>query len=319
MMNIGVLQFLLAKGIGDVSIKKAIAYIEENKITWEELCLSKEILCDKLRFREELVNNIQNAYESARNLYEELMQSNVTILIENDIRYPQQLKKSLGKKCPPILFAKGNIDLLNNSAVGFCGSRKVSSKGITITENCALQLAEKNVTVVSGYAAGTDIAAHRSALANNGSTVFVLAEGILRMSDKDNISALLNSENHVFVSQFSPKATWNAGNAMKRNGVIIGLSKAMILVESGNQGGTFAAGKEALQVGCPLFVIEFKNPEVSAEANDYFISMGGRPIRGRNLIPNLNEVFSVISSNVDENKQTKTVVDSNYTQLQLNI
>lgn len=89
---------------------------------------------------------------------------------------------------------------------------------------------------------------------------------------------------------------------MKRNSVIIGLSRAMILVESGKTGGTFAAGEEALRTGCPLFVIDFSKPELSAEANPYFIQAGGYPIRGKNGIPNLNRVFATINGNSESSK-----------------
>ena len=95
-----------------------------------------------------------------------------------------------------------------------------------------------------------------------------------------------------------PESNWHVSNAMKRNSVIIGLSNAMILVESGKSGGTFAAGNEALSLKHPLFVIDFAQPEVSAEANPYFISKGGIPIRGKeNGTPNLKSVFSVIEEN----------------------
>ena len=82
---------------------------------------------------------------------------------------------------------------------------------------------------------------------------------------------------------------------MKRNSVIIGLSQAMILVESGRRGGTFAAGEETLKRSLPLFVIDFEKPEVSAEANPYFIEKGGHPIRGKRGIPNLEKVLEVVN------------------------
>ena len=66
---------------------------------------------------------------------------------------------------------------------------------------------------------------------------------------------------------------------MRRNSVIIGLSRAMILVESGKTGGTFAAGEEALRVGCPLFVIDFAQPEVPQRQIHNFIAAGGKPIK----------------------------------------
>lgn len=79
---------------------------------------------------------------------------------------------------------------------------------------------------------------------------------------------------------------------MKRNGTIIGLSDAMILVESGREGGTFAAGTETLKRKHPLFVIDFAEPGPSAEANPHFIERGGIPIRGnRQHEPNLERVI----------------------------
>ena len=82
---------------------------------------------------------------------------------------------------------------------------------------------------------------------------------------------------------------------MKRNSTIIGLSKAMILIEAGRTGGTFAAGEESLRTNTPLFVIDYAKPEVSAEANPYFISRGGHPIRGKKGIPCLSGVFSAVN------------------------
>ena len=185
-----------------------------------------------------------------------------------------------------------------------------SAKGIGIAADCSRQLTKENITVISGYAAGTDLAAHKSALENGGNTVFVLAEGILRYSKKREIRDYLNSSNHVFISQFMPKTTWNAGNAMRRNSVIIGLSLAMILVESGKTGGTFAAGEEALRVGCPLFVIDFAQPEVSAEANPYFIAAGGKPIRGKNGIPNITKVLDAVKNDPRSETQPLPVNDA---------
>ena len=69
----------------------------------------------------------------------------------------------------------------------------------------------------------------------------------------------------------------------------------MILVESGKSGGTFAAGEETLKRSLPLFVIDFEKPEVSAEANPYFIEKGGYPIRGKRGIPNLEKVLEEVN------------------------
>lgn len=307
------LQFVLTKGIGEVAVKKALSFMEDTNCSWEELSSSYQILSSVIGLKDEVIQNIESSKLKAEFLIDKLNNNNIKVIVQNEKEYPQYLKNMLREKCPSILFVKGNISLLNSNAVGFCGSRKVSQKGIDITTECAHQFAKKDITVVSGYAAGTDLVAHKATLEYGGNTIFVLAEGILRSYIKGEIKHLLNENNHVFVSQFMPETIWNVGNAMKRNGTIIGLSKSMILVESGLKGGTFAAGEEALRVHCPLFVIDFANPEVSAEANPYFISKGGYPIRGKNGIPNLDRVFYFVDENLRQPSKPK------YDQIKLDI
>lgn len=299
MMNFRILQFALANGIGDMTLKRIIDYITMHEYSWEDPFQSSDTLLSEMGLKNDVIQSIHSKAKQAQMLFEELGEYGVQIFIESETNYPQYLKRTLGSKCPPILFLKGNSSLLNTSAVGFCGSRKTSEKGVNIASNCAVQFAKQNITVVSGYAGGADLAVHRASLASGGNTIFVLAEGILKSKVKSEVKELLNSENHVFISQFMPKLTWNAGNAMKRNSVIIGLSRAMVLIEARKSGGTFSAGKEALQMGCPLYVIDFENPEVSAEANPYFISSGGTPIRGKNGVPNLSEVIKQVKCEVE--------------------
>lgn len=217
-----ILQLALAKGIGNAALKNVIKLLEADKsLGWNDI-LDKNILQVRLGFNEDIINSIYNQKERAKQLSEKLYEKDIVILMENDARYPMRLKILHEEKCPAILFVQGNLDILNKISVGFCGSRKVSQKGIAITSNCAKQLAQNNIVVVSGYAAGTDLAAHKSALQYSGETVFVLAEGLLRNRLKRDIKELLTYNNHVFVSQFMPEVTWKPINAMKRNGVIIG-------------------------------------------------------------------------------------------------
>ena len=147
--------------------------------------------------------------------------------------------------------------------------------------------------MVSGYAHGVDLAAHRAAMEAGGTTILVLVEGVLRFQVKNEVADVLRPDNHLILSQFPPQLPWIARNAMKRNGTIIGLSDAMILVESGMGGGTFAAGEETLRRHHPLFVVDFAEPGPSAEGNPYFISRGGCPVRGnRGQAPNLAAVIA---------------------------
>ena len=291
------LQLMMTSGIGNAAIRKMIASAGVNNgVSFKEYCQNITLLKTVI-YRTNAIDDIfaglvGNA-DAACRLSEELERNNITVLTMADTGFPDGLKIRLGNDCPSVLFLKGNASLLSQKGIGFCGSRKVSERGALITAQCSKELVSNGFTVISGYAGGTDMAAHKEALLSQGNTVFVLAEGILESKIKQEVRDLLNTENHLFVSQFLPHSMWTVANAMRRNSVIIGLSEAMILVESGKKGGTFAAGEESLKRGLPLFVVDYAKPEVSAEANPYFIEKGGCPIRSRHGYPNLDAIVSL--------------------------
>src|SRR4026209_2611195 len=95
-------------------------------------------------------------------------------LSRSSLVYPKRLLTLFGGLAAPNLYFKGNLSLLEGPTVGFCGSRKASEAGIKIAQDCAQQLSAEGICVVSGYATGVDIAAHRAALAGGATTIVVL-------------------------------------------------------------------------------------------------------------------------------------------------
>lgn len=297
-----ILQFAYTKGIGNITIRKALSFLSQYGYSWEELCTSKTLLSCGLGLRSDLIDNVIANYNQGVSIASRMESDGISLLTEADSDYPHILSIRMKKKAPSLLFIKGEKALLGKHAVGFCGSRKTSDKGIAITTDCASQIVKNNIAVVSGYANGTDIAAHKAALENNGSTVFVLAEGLFNVCVKNSIREVIRNNNHyIFVSQFLPDEKWSPGNAMKRNGTIIGLSDAMVLVESGMSGGTYAAGEETLTTNTPLFVVDYAHPPETAIGNSHFISEGATPIRSKNGRAHLTKLISkVISSDKKE-------------------
>lgn len=295
-----IMQFIQAKGSGEVTLRHFLSYAKiHGEKTAKEVCSCEYSLVTEIGVRPDVAHNIvETQIESAKTV-EELEHFGVDVIWQGSPRYPKRLNKILQSDAPPVLFIQGNPSLFNKLTVGFCGSRDASSKGVAITERCASQMAKEDICVVSGYARGIDLTAHKAAMEHGGTTIFVLAEGIFHFYKKRDIVDLLSSDNHLVVSQFPPQLMWHGRNAMKRNSTIIGLSDAMLLVESKLTGGTFAAGRETLERKRPLFVIDFANPTSSAEANLYFIDQGGTPVRGnREGIPSLNRVKEVITKQI---------------------
>ncbi len=286
------LRVINANGAGDGVLRKFYYYMENNSgCTLHEICENQNLMCS-LGVQSQVAQNIYNTKENAARLQEELACNNIDMCWLGDEEFPEGIRELKAGNIPAVLFYKGNFELVDKKCVGFTGSRKVSDSGIRITEESAKQLSKEGVTVVSGYAKGVDMTAHRTALQEGGSTIFVLVEGLLKNKIKGEVKELLNDKNHLFVSQFVPSLTWSASNAMKRNNTIIGLSDAMMLIESGMEGGTFNAGEQSLKNGKKLFVVDYMSPKATAEGNPYFISKGGIPIRGdKEGRPILNKVY----------------------------
>lgn len=207
-------------------------------------------------------------------------------------RYP--LSMSRGGK-PPVLSTLGNLDLLDTPGLGFCGSRKASEKGIAITIDCAEQAVQAGFTVISGNAAGVDFAAHHTALEHGGSTILVLAEGIDRFRIRSELRPVWDWARVLVISQFVPNAVWQAYRAMARNELIIALSRAMIVIEAGETGGTLAAGLRSLEIGKPIFVADYENIELVAPGNAQLLGKGAQRLRrnretGRANVEALREI-----------------------------
>ncbi|NJL10990.1 MAG: DNA-binding protein, partial [Calothrix sp. SM1_7_51] len=276
--EIAILQLIHTPGLGTATLGRLLKVLKSDGVSLDEfVSLAVNEIIQKYRLKAEIAENLKANTRDAQKLASQLYQQDIHILIRTYSNYPHHLIKILGDNAPSVLFAKGNLDILNNKAVGFSGSRKTSEKGLTIASNAAGILADKGVNVVSGYASGTDLAAHRGALSSDGTTTFVLVEGILHFKIKREIADYINNKNYLAISEFPPQTKWIARNAMQRNRTICGLSDAMIIVESGLDGGTFAAGETTLQLNLPLFVVDYAQPPQSAVGNSYFINKGATP------------------------------------------
>lgn len=197
----------------------------------------------------------------------------------NDASYPTRLKRLLGKQAPDRIFVQGNVRLIDEHAISFCGARNASEKGIQAAAICARTACRNSFVVTSGNARGVDRATHRVALENGGSTILVLPEGFDHFRVPAELRDVWDWNRVLVVSQFDPKTVWKAYHAMARNKVIMGLSCAMIVVEAGEKGGTRAAGEEALKLSIPLFAVDYGFDDTVAPGNRALIARGAKPLK----------------------------------------
>ena len=209
--------------------------------------------------------------------YEILKSHGVDIIYPGHPDFPPQLLE-----ISPMLFVKGQQKRLRSDSVAIVGARNVSDKGIRIARKLAGDLANEGINVVSGYAKGVDSEAHLGALAAEGTTTLVLPYGIKQLRQKSAFKEFNWDQDVLAVSQFDPDVKWLARNAMGRNKLVCGLSKAVVVIESGPErdargkmSGTFNAAKTALDMNLPLFVLNPNCLEDMLEGNAALIELGG--------------------------------------------
>lgn len=209
--------------------------------------------------------------------WEKLRDKGVQMFSFTDQRYPKKLLSI--HNFPPILYAWGNTALLDITGIGICGSRHASSDGLRHARRFGLFSAKLHLTLVSGYAGGTDTEAHLGALEGKGNTIMVLADGIANLRVKTAFRDFDNlSERVLFLSQFRPTQRWIVGTAMERNKVICALADGLVIVEAGASGGTLNTGRECLHQKKSLWVIHYQTPKETASGNDILIREGAIPL-----------------------------------------
>lgn len=218
-----------------------------------------------------------------------------------DADYPVELKKFLSVNTPPVLSFIGNTALLTKRKIAFSGSRKVSQKGVDITRDCVNQLSVDDVCIVSGYAAGVDLAAHEEAIASGASTIIIMPEGINNFRIKKELKDIWDWNRILVISEFMPADKWTASRAMTRNNTILGLSDLIFVIEAGETGGSLDAGIKAINGGKPLFVPQYRIIPESAMGNNLLISRGAFPVRMKRETAkaNLDKAFELLHTPVD--------------------
>jgi DNA protecting protein DprA len=238
--------------------------------------------------------------ERVRRHWDELERNNIKALSIADSAYPTALRRTLGDSAPVLLLCAGNLDILNSVSVGFCGSREASEKGLATARDSSTLLASVGVNIVSGFAAGVDMNAHRAALVSGGTTTVVLAEGIVRFRIKREIQDVWDEHRALVVSEFGPNLPWSVSHAMQRNKTICGLSRAMVLIEARSTGGSIQAGRDSFKLGLPLFAAVYGAPE-SATGNEELLSQGAKRLyKSRSSdLPNIRPILEAVTARME--------------------
>lgn len=297
--------------------KLIVSVLHNNKQTLEEFFnLDTADWKNIYHFNEKEINDLINAKKSLANnsfLAEDLHSQGYEIVTLNSAEYSPTLKANLkAKHSPPILYIKGNKNLLKENSLAIVGSRDATEKSLVFTDNIAKMASEQFKVVVSGFAKGVDKQALDSAIKHIGQSIIVLPQGILTYSAgiKKYYKQIVDG-NVLVLSTFHPKSIWSVGLAMARNPIIYGLAKEIFVAQSSNKGGTWEGVKSGLKMGRTIFVREPDSDEKNA--NYELIKLGATPVDfNGNIIQSMGgqikEVKSIKADELSEESPLSQIV-----------
>jgi DNA processing protein len=201
------------------------------------------------------------------------------LLVHGDPNYPQALRDL--PDAPPILWALGNITILNRPAVAMVGARNASSLGVRMARRLGQGLAEAGFTVVSGLARGIDAAAHEAALQAEARTVAVMAGGVdvIYPPENDALAREIAAKG-CRISEHPPGLEPQARHFPLRNRIVAGLSRAVIVVEAAAKSGSLITAKAALDYGREVLSVPGHPFDARASGCNMLIRDGAALVRG---------------------------------------
>jgi DNA processing protein len=194
------------------------------------------------------------SFDAAAQQQEKVRKAGATVVPIADARYPETLRAIFDP--PPLLFARGRLDLLRSICLGVVGTRHPTPYGLAATEKLAGDLARAGLTITSGLARGIDTAAHKAALAAEGQTIAVLGCGVdvVYPSENKRLAAEI-VEKGLVVSEFPMESVAFPQNFPVRNRLISGLSAGILVVEGAQYSGSGITARLAMDQGREVFAV----------------------------------------------------------------
>jgi DNA processing protein len=171
----------------------------------------------------------------------------------DDPRFPAALLTI--PDCPPVLWIRGDLAALRQTAIAVVGSRAATAVGLETAARLGEELAELGLAVVSGLARGVDSAAHRGAL-RAGRTIAVLGSGVDVIYPREHTALASEiASTGLVLSEYPPGTPPAAFHFPQRNRLISGLSRAVVVIEASEKSGSLITAACALEQGREVMAV----------------------------------------------------------------
>lgn len=257
MLNEKELLYLLAlqraKGIGEITAKKLLSHTGSAEALFNE---KKSKLLHINGIGTQLIENLKDIQllENAEKEINHIQKFNIKYYLYADSDYPENLKQCIDS--PLVLFYDGKTDWKNRKTLSIVGTRNMTPYGRSFIEQLITELKPFQPIIVSGFAYGVDITAHKTAMSNGLTTVAVLAHGLNNIYPKTHAKYMsVMMENGGFITEFWHDEPPLRENFLQRNRIIAGISEATIVIESAVKGGALVTAEMANSYNREVFAV----------------------------------------------------------------
>jgi len=191
--------------------------------------------------------------------------------------YPEDLARVAD--APPLLWAIGQTDLLNRPMIALVGARNASSLGTRMARSLARDLGKQGFVVVSGLARGVDAAAHIASLDTG--TIAVMGGGadVIYPAENANLAADIVQKG-LRLSERPMGLHPRAQDFPRRNRIISGLARAVVVVEAAAKSGSLITARDALDQGRDVLAVPGHPFDARAAGCNMLIRDGAHLVRG---------------------------------------
>lgn len=189
---------------------------------------------------------------------------------------------------PPVIYARGHAALLSRPGVAVIGARNASAAGRKIARQLAEGLGRASVVVVSGLARGIDSAAHEAALPSG--TIAVVAGGadVVYPPENAELTRRIVGEG-LIISERAPGTEPTARDFPRRNRLISGLSRGVVVVEAASKSGTLITARFALEQGREVFAVPGSPLDPRCQGSNSLLRQGAA------LVESADDVLAVLA------------------------
>ena len=158
---------------------------------------------------------------------------------------------------PPVVYVWGHLTTLAMQSIAVVGSRRATGEGLGLAREWSVALARAGLCVVSGLALGIDGEAHRATLDVSGATIAFLGGGLMRVHPRAHLALAQRIAAHggAVASEFPLALSPSPGHFPRRNRLISGLSRGVLVVEAAERSGSLVTAHLAAEQGRDVFVI----------------------------------------------------------------